>query len=333
MAYVLFVHSTAQVSSTLYDMATKKRPPRRDHPHPTAESIRDHLVDTAMEKAVEKAAVKMEHTLNAKATKAARQKERLSKKAARAAEQLDRLSSHLEMLEVWTRSEPGGRQPRFTRDQIAAAAIRIADEEGADALSMRRIASELDAGTMTLYHYVRTKDELLTLVADAIMGELVLGPDEPMPPAWRDAVMLIAERTRAVLQRHPWILDIADDPAIGPNGVRHFDESLQAVSTIDADIATKFDIVSAVDEYVFGYCLNQRNNAQNEPIVDEGMVDYVEGLLETGQYPALSALADELGLLESWRRVEAHMRDETRFRRNLVRLLDGIEADLGPTSS
>ena len=123
MAYVLFVHSTAQVSSTLYDMATKNGPNRRDHSRATAESLRDHLVDTAMEKAVEKAAVKMEHTLNAKATKAARQKERLSKKAARAAEQLDRLSSHLEMLEVWTRSEPGGRQPRFTRDQIARIAV------------------------------------------------------------------------------------------------------------------------------------------------------------------------------------------------------------------
>ena len=48
-------------------------------------------------------------------------------------------------------------------------------------MSMRRIAAELDAGTMTLYHYVRTKDELLTLVVDAVMGEVVIPPDEPMP--------------------------------------------------------------------------------------------------------------------------------------------------------
>ena len=167
------------------------------------------------------------------------------------------------MLELWTRTEPAGRQPRFTRDQIAAAAIRIADAEGADALSMRRIAAELDAGTMTLYHYIRTKDELLTLVSDAIMGEIVLPPGRAAARRLaRRPSPLIADRTRAVLQRHPWILDITDDPTIGPNGVRHFDQTLQAVSSLDVDLATKLDIVSAVDEYVFGYCLNQRNNAE-----------------------------------------------------------------------
>ena len=75
-----------------------------------------------------------------------------------------------ESLEVWTRPERGRRRPRYTRDEIAAAAIRVADAEGFDELSMRRLASELGAGTMTLYHYVRTKDELLALVHDAVMS-------------------------------------------------------------------------------------------------------------------------------------------------------------------
>ena len=313
-------------------MATKKKPNRRDHSHPTAESLRDHLVDTAMEKAVEKAATKIEHTLNMQATKAARQQERLSKKAARAAQQLDRISNHLEMLDVWTRSEPGGRQPRFTRDQIAAAAIRIADEDGADALSMRRIAAELDAGTMTLYHYIRTKDELLTLVTDAIMGEIVLGPDEPLPDDWREAVTVIAQpHAGGHASAHPWMLDIADDPAIGPNSVRHFDQTLQAVSSLDVGLATKLDIVSAVDEYVFGYCLSQRNNVQADAKLDSGMVEYVEGLLHTGEYPALQAIADELGVMKAWEQIETHMRDDTRFDRNLTRLLDGIEVELTRT--
>ena len=62
---------------------------------------------------------------------------------------------------MWTRADRGSRKPRFNRDDIAAAAIRIADTEGFEAVSMRRLAAELDAGTMSLYHYVRTKDELL----------------------------------------------------------------------------------------------------------------------------------------------------------------------------
>lgn len=305
-------------------MATKKRPTRGEPAQATAEAIRDFVV----EKAVEKAAGKIEQSLNAQAAKTARQQEKLSKKAARAAEHLDRLSTHLEMLDVWTRTEPAGRQPRFTRDQIAAAAIRIADAEGADALSMRRIASELDAGTMTLYHYIRTKDELLSLVGDAVMGEISLGPDEPLPPSWREAVTLIAVRTRDVLQRHPWLLDITDDPAIGPNGVRHFDQTLQAVAMLDVDLATKLEIVSSVDEYVFGYCLNRRNNTQAGDAFDDSMVAYVEGLIDTGEYPALKALVDDLGLDESWTQIETSLRDDSRFDRTLERLLDGIEAEL-----
>ena len=126
-----------------------------------------------MEKAVEKAAGKIEqHRSTRRRAKTARQQEKLSaqggpgRRAPRPPVVAPRDAR------VWTRTEPTGRQPRFTRDQIAAAAIRIADAEGADALSMRRIASELDAGTMTLYHYIRTKDELLALVGDAIMGEM-----------------------------------------------------------------------------------------------------------------------------------------------------------------
>ena len=117
--------------------------------------------------------------------------------------------------------------------------MRIADAEGFAAVSMRRIATELDAGTMTLYHYVRTKDELLTLVVDAVMGEVVIPATEPIPTDWRAALTMVAERTRAALERHPWILDITDDPAVGPNSVRHFDQSLQAVASLNLPLTDK----------------------------------------------------------------------------------------------
>ncbi len=193
---------------------------------------------------------------------------------------------------------------------------------------MRRLAAELDAGTMTLYHYVRTKDEVLTLVLDALMGEVVFGPDEPMPEHWRDAMTAIAERSRASILRHPWILDITEDPALGPNAVRHFDQSLQAVASLPIPLAQKLDIVSTVDEYVFGSCLWEREGRQPEATDDAGMISYVNGLIATGQYPQLAALATEYGLDEAWDEIERHRRDPKRFERNLARLLDGIEADL-----
>ena len=81
-----------------------------------------------------------------------------------------------------------GPPARFTRDEIARGRDPHRRPEGFDAVSMRRIAAELDAGTMTLYHYVRTKDELLTLVTDAVMGEVVVPPTSEIPTDWRDGV-------------------------------------------------------------------------------------------------------------------------------------------------
>jgi AcrR family transcriptional regulator len=259
-----------------------------------------------------------------KLTEQAKKYERIS------ADAIERASSRVgSALDVWTRVEPRARRARFTRDDITGVAIRIADREGIDAVSMRRIATDLDAGTMTLYHYVRTKDELLALVHDAIMGEVVVPPDEPLPDNWRDAITTVATRSRDALRRHPWILDIADDPPIGPNSVRHFDQTLAAASSLPISLAEKVDITTLVDEYVLGYCLMERNNYQDDgPMIPNDMVAYVDRLVQTGEYPQLAALAEDVGLQAGWQQVEAHLRDGGRFSRNLARLLDGIEANL-----
>ena len=88
-----------------------------------------------------------------------------------------RMSTADSRLPIWVRPEPGTRRPRFTREQIAATALADRGPLRAfEAVSMRRIAAELGAGTMTLYHYVRTKDDLKDLLDDAIVGEALV-PD------------------------------------------------------------------------------------------------------------------------------------------------------------
>jgi AcrR family transcriptional regulator len=379
MLYQLFVHSTTNRSSTLYDVTRDKDPgPARSASRKkqaasraTQAAARGKQAASRGKKAaagekqagtrdlraaVTSAASKaMERELEGAMLDvlAARQDAALAKRAAqprkrvehkeragrghgleRLAEQLgeqigEHLVEHLGVLDVWTREEPRGRRPRFTRDDIAAAAVRIADEEGFSAVSMRHLAAELGAGTMTLYHYVRTKDELLTLVTDAVMGEVVVPPDEPLPIDWREAISVIAHRSRASLQRHPWILDITDDPPFGPNSVRHFDQTLEAVSSLDISLGAKLDIVTCVDEYVFGHCLHQRNNTQaGDDSFTPQMTGYVDGLVASGEYPQLAALVEGSSLDEVWSHISAHLRDATRFDRNLERLLDGIEGSL-----
>ena len=315
-------------------MATDRRPS-------TGEVIRDFVADKVAEKVAEKAAkheqvaakaAKKADAYNRAAGKVADKAARhaqMAEKAALKAKAFERAAEHLSALDLWTRPSPSSRRPRFSRDEIASTAIRIADEEGFAAVSMRRIATELDAGTMTLYHYVRTKDELLTLIVDTVMGEVTIPADEPMPSDWRAALTMVAVRTRAALENHPWIVVISDDPPVGPNTVRHFDQSLQAVSSLDLGLTEKIDIVTAVDEYVFGYCLHNRNSRMaEEQSFDDDALAYVNGLVESGDYPQLEAMTREYGLEEGWRLIDKHLRDPQRFARNLARLLDGIETEI-----
>ena len=290
---------------------------RKKRPGSPAADVNEVVRQFVLDKTTEKINAKFDK----QASKAA--------KTAKHVETLDRLAAHLETIDVWTRTDRASRKPRFTRDDIAAAAIRIADAEGFEAVSMRRLAAELDAGTMTLYHYVRTKDELLTLVVDAFLGEVVLPPEHRLPRDWRVAITLIGRRTRDALRRHPWILDITDDPSIGPNAMRHFDQSWQALATLRAGFDDKLDLITVVDEYVFGFCLHERNNLKDE-VDDTEMAEYIGALLIDDEYPALTGLVSDMGLSQLWSKIDSHARDADRFDRNLARLLAGFEASLTP---
>jgi hypothetical protein len=138
---------------------------------------------------------------------------------------------------------------------------------------------------------------------------------------------VIARRSRDAFRNHAWMFDIADDPSLGPNAVRHFDQSLQAVSSMPGSFAAKLDVLTAVDEYVFGFCMHERHSFHD--VDDDGeMIDYVKELVATGEYPSLEALTTEHGFAPLWEQIEAHAHDDTRFGRNLARLLDGIERSL-----
>ena len=228
---------------------------------------------------------------------------------------------------IWARPEPGARRARFTREQIAETALAIADAEGFEAVSMRRVAAELGAGTMTLYHYVRTKDELVALMDNAIVGELLI-PDGELPTDWREALTLIAGRTRDAFARHPWALDAMRGGGIGPNGIRHMEQSVGAVAELDLDDVTRFEIITLIDDYVFGYAMRRRSPGPGEPEAREEWLNragaYIEEQVAAGDFPHLRAMMPEAGMSAFWEQLEEADFEEGRFERGLERLLDGI---------
>ena len=232
---------------------------------------------------------------------------------------------------IWERPAPAARRPAHTRESIAQAAIRIADTEGFDALTMRRVAAELGAGTMTLYHYVHTKDELLELVDNALMGELLV-PVGELPPGWREGIREIASRTRDVCVRHPWIAEMPRNADDGPNGTLHIEQSLAVMARSGLPYPECLELILLVDDYVFGYI--ERFNPIHGFVGDDPAslagtysAELAErlGRLDAGAFPHLRAVLAGADPRESLGRFIGLALDPARFERGLDLLLDGIE--------
>jgi AcrR family transcriptional regulator len=233
---------------------------------------------------------------------------------------------------IWERPEPGARRPRHTREQIAAAALAIADRDGFEALSMRRVAAEIGAGTMTLYHYVRTKDDLVDLMDDAIMGEVLI-PAGELPATWREAMRAIAHHSYGAFLRHPWALKALSGARGGPNGMRHFEQSLAAVASLDLDVRAKLELMAIVDDYVFGFVYRSGEMAESfsatatEEAIEE-LLPHFEAQVHSGEYPNIEALFGDADTRATWQLVVDTMTAASRFEEGLECLLDGIESRL-----
>jgi AcrR family transcriptional regulator len=201
------------------------------------------------------------------------------------------------------------------------AGVRIADAEGLEAVSIRRIAADLGVRPMSLYTHIDRKEDLLTLMRDQVNTEVLLGDE--MPADWRAALTAIAERTRDVVLRHRWLVSLmgfeAHASSLGPHALRHLEESLMAIRSLNLDPVTAAEVLSAVDRFVMGHVSFEMtgHSTAEESVVATA---YLEGLLGTGDFPEL-AKAVEGGGLDAGR-------SEQSFRRGLNWLLDGIEADV-----
>lgn len=227
---------------------------------------------------------------------------------------------------IWAQPAPGSRRPRFTREQIAEIALRISDEEGFEALSMRRIAEELGAGTMTLYHYVRTKEDLIALMDDAIMAEVLL-PPSAIGTDWQASLAAIARSSYRAFQRHPWAFTALSGARFGPNSMKHIEQSLAAVAHAPFDEQGKLDAIGIADDYVLGHVTRVMEMSKHDELSGgeptATLVAFTRAQLATGEFPNLEALTD--GDLESsWERIARKMSHEDRFERGLRALLEGI---------
>ena len=125
-----------------------------------------------------------------------------------------------------------GPRARVATGTVVDTAVRTADSDGLPAVTIRRLASELDVSTMSVYTHVNSRDDLLVLMVDAAHAQLDLTPYGRL--GWKARVRRVAESNLALLRAHPWVGDVLDDrTALGPGTIAKYDHELHALDPLD----------------------------------------------------------------------------------------------------
>lgn len=229
---------------------------------------------------------------------------------------------------LWGSRSRGERGPRpgLSVERITAAAIELADAEGVEALSMRRVAEHLGSGTMTLYRYVPGKAELLDLMVDRVSGEAV--QDRPPGKGWRERLELVARTNRELYERHPWLLRAFPlRPPLGPGIIAKYDFELRAVEGIGLSDVEMDSVLTLVLEHVYAAAA-ARQGAARTP-ARTGRTDEqwwaeaapaLEKVLAPERYPVATRVGSAAA--EHYRGL---VDPEHFFAFGLERLLDGVE--------
>ena len=146
-------------------------------------------------------------------------------------------------------------RPVLSRERVLDAAIALADAQGIEAVTMRRLADAVGAKPMSLYHHLANKEEVVDGMVDVVFAEIEL----PTPAlGWKEAARLRARSARRVLIAHPWAVPLLESRrSPGPATLRHHDAVIGAYRENGFDIAMAAHAVSVVDAYVYGFVLTE----------------------------------------------------------------------------
>lgn len=217
----------------------------------------------------------------------------------------------------------------LSRDEIVATAIRLIDEGGIEAFSMRRLGHELGAGATSLYWHVRNKDELIDLILDVIIGEVLADFEATVVAgaSWREQLAEIARALRRVLLRHRHIAPLLGErPTLGPNALDAAERVMGILLAAGFDHRATSLASGALINYASGFAMFESRSpggsgdaAETRELAKAVMAYFAE--LPADRYPNMKAVA------------RVHITETEQFEYGLARLLDGLADDLAVPSA
>ena len=201
----------------------------------------------------------------------------------------------------------------LSKERVLRAAIELADSEGIEALSMRRLAKELGVEAMSLYNHVANKGEILAGIIDLVAGAFDLPSDKS---DWKVAMRRNAISSRDVLLRHRWATSIWMTQGGGPARLRNGDWMLRTLREAGFSPELIYHAFHILESYVLGYTLQQLNF----PYKGEELAGLAADFLK--QIP----VEDYPDLVEHiHQHIEPHDEETSGFELGLDLILDGLD--------
>jgi len=215
-----------------------------------------------------------------------------------------------------TQTDPSAR-PRapLNRVRVLRAALALADRDGIELLSMRRLGQDLGVEAMSLYNHVANKDDILDGIVDLVFSEIALPQDGAH---WKTAMRERAISAREALLRHPWATSLMQSRTQpGPATLRHHDSVLGSLRKSGFTLVTAAHAFSVIDGYVYGFALQQINlplqSREQVAVVGENILRQL-----AGEFPYLAEMITDHAMKPGY-----DYADEFEFGLDLI--LDGLE--------
>lgn len=210
----------------------------------------------------------------------------------------------------------GAARNRLSTQAIVDTAIALADVDGLDAVSIRRVAAILQVRPMSLYTHIASKDELFALMADHLVGTVIVEP--PLPEDWREALSLISRKVFVMFSSHPWLLALfTRRPRLGPNSARQAKQLARAVESLKLPPEDMWKLLGIVNDYVLGNAMRFATSGVAKDLVetlsDEDRAALPDATaLATAEQTRLAKEGFEMGLRAVLDGVERHFVTGTR---------------------
>lgn len=193
-----------------------------------------------------------------------------------------------------------GSRQALNREHLLRTAITIADTEGLDAVSMRRVAAELDVGPMSLYRHVANKEELVKQLADETFGELEL--PVPGPTGWRAKLELVSRQQWALCRKHLWLPKAVSftRPSLAPNMMAHTEWTLRALEGLGLPMTTRMHEAITLHSLVLTVALSMSDEVEAERETGLTLARWLmaqraraDELFASGRFPLLAKAHEE----------------------------------------